>query len=404
MSHIAWRVDRRGNLLRERATAVRSFAGIAAMAFRRRRNERVRLVINVVFAVVALAASAAAEPRRTELVLFVTTDGVRWQDVFRGADETLLNKQAGGIRGTENEVRRKWWRGDAQERRSLLMPFLWGTVAREGQLWGNRDRGSNCDVVNGRNFSYPGYSEFLCGHADDRIQSNDPLPNENVTVLEWLNGRDTARGRVAAVNCWTTLRAILNVERSRLPMWTFGTPTPAAWESPIVRQINELAERTPVPWSEGTWDSFVFSVARDVLPRTKPRVLYVNFGETDEWAHAVRYDRYLDALHNVDAFLRQLWDAAAAVPEFRGSTTLLVTTDHGRGIGTTTWTSHGEKIVESGQTWFAVLGPNTEALGERSDVPAQKTAGAAATIAAFLGEHWPNAEPRAAAAWPVLKE
>jgi hypothetical protein len=365
----------------------------------------VPLAVRLLFILVSVAcASGAAEARQTKLVLFVTTDGVRWQDVFRGADDSLINKAAGGIRGTENEVRRQWWRPEATQRRSLLMPFLWGTVAREGQIWGNRDLGSECDVKNSQNFSYPGYSEFLCGHVDDRIVSNDPIPNENVTVLEWLNGRDSARGGVGAVNCWTTLRAIINADRSRIPMWTFGTPTPPEWDSPPVRMINELATHTPVPWSAGTCDSFVFGVARDVLPRTKPRVLYVNFGETDEWAHAVRYDRYLDALHNVDAFLRGLWETAQAIPEYRGATTLLITTDHGRGIGATTWTSHGEKIPESGQTWFAVLGPDSPPLGERSKVPPQKTAGAAATIAALLGEDWPAAEPRAAAAWPVLKE
>ena len=349
-----------------------------------------------------LAIGGIAAARETKLVLFVTTDGARWQDLFRGADETLLNKEAGGIRGTENELRRKWWRADPNERRRLLMPFVWETIAREGQLWGNRDRQSTCEVRNGKNFSYPGYNEFLCGFPDDRIISNDPVPNENVTVLEWLNGRESARGRVGAVNCWTTLAAILNADRSRLPMWTFGTAPPEKWDSPLVRKIVELARHTPVPWSEGTWDSFVFEVARDVVTRTRPRVLYVNFGETDEWAHAVRYDRYLDALHNVDAFLRGLWDAAQAMPEFRGATTLLVTTDHGRGIGAKTWTSHGEKIVESKETWFAVLGPDTPALGERSDVPAQTSGGAAATIARFLGEDWRMAEPRAEPAWPLF--
>ncbi|MGI8992391.1 MAG: hypothetical protein ACR2I2_22775, partial [Bryobacteraceae bacterium] len=41
-------------------------------------------------------------------------------------------------------------------------------------------------VTNGLNFSYPGYSETLCGFADPRIKSNDKVPNPNVTVLEWL--------------------------------------------------------------------------------------------------------------------------------------------------------------------------------------------------------------------------
>ena len=347
--------------------------------------------------------ATAAEPRKTQLVIFVSADGVRWQDVFRGADESLMNKDAGGIRGTPNALRRKRWRPDANASRKILMPFLWSKVAAEGQVWGNRDAGSVCDVLNDQNFSYPGYSEFLCGHVDPRIKSNDPIPNENVTVIEWLHGRGATKGRVGAVNCWTVLQAIINQERSKIPMWTVGFPTPDAWVSPITDQIDELSRITPVPWSDTTWDSFVYTVAKDVLTRTKPKVLYVNFGEPDEWAHAMRYDRYLDAVNNVDTFLAGLWDAAQAIPEYRGATTLIVTTDHGRGTGAKTWTSHGASIPESRETWFAALGPDIAALGERRDVPAQKTAGAAATIAAVIGEDWNAAEPRAAAPWPILE-
>lgn len=344
----------------------------------------------------------AADALRTKLVIFVSVDGVRWQDVFRGADASLLNKANGGVRASETEIRKLWWREEAGERRQKLMPFLWQKMASEGQVWGNRDRGSVCDVANALNFSYPGYSEFLCGFPDAEITSNSPIPNANVSVLEWLNGRDSALGRVGAVNCWTTVSAILNEGRSKLPMWTFGRPTAPAWNSARVRELTELAALTPVPWSEGTWDSFVYSVARDVIERTKPRVLYVNFGEPDEWAHAGRYDRYLDSLHHVDKFLRGLWELAQSLPEYRDATTLLLTPDHGRGNGEKSWMSHGEKIPESGQTWFAVLGPDTPALGERADVPPQKTASAAATIAALLGEDWPAAEPRAAKPWPCL--
>lgn len=361
-----------------------------------------RILLLALCFLLATFPARSAEALKTKLVIFVSADGVRWQDVFTGADETLLNKPAGGIRDTETQVRRMWWRGEATERRKLLMPFLWNVVAKEGQVWGNREKGSLCDVMNPFNFSYPGYHEFLAGFVDPAIDSNTPVPNPNTTVLEWLNGREATKGRVCAVNCWTTLSAILNVERSKLPMWTFGEPTPAAWESPKVKEINELASLTPVPWGSGTWDSFVFSIARDVLERTKPRVIYVNFGEPDEWAHATRYDRYLESLRNVDTFLRGLWETAQSIPEYRGATTLVVTTDHGRGTGLKTWSGHGEKIPESAQTWFAVMGPDTAALGERSEVPAQKTAGAAATIAGFVGEDWPAAESRAAKAWPVV--
>ena len=40
------------------------------------------------------------------------------------------------------------------------MPFLWSVIARQGQIYGNRDKGSPAKVANGKNFSYPGYNEF----------------------------------------------------------------------------------------------------------------------------------------------------------------------------------------------------------------------------------------------------
>ena len=82
------------------------------------------------------------------------------------------------------------------------MPFLWTVIAQKGQIYGNVELGSTAYVTNGKNFSYPGYSETLCGFADPRIASNDKVPNPNVTVLEWLNKKPAYRGKVAAFAAW----------------------------------------------------------------------------------------------------------------------------------------------------------------------------------------------------------
>jgi hypothetical protein len=85
-------------------------------------------------------------------------------------------------------------------------------------------------------------------------------------------------------------------------------------------------------------------------------------GETDDWAHAGAYPEYLNAAHLGDSYLRELWELVQSMPEYRGKTTLIVLPDHGRGVGPL-WTSHGEKIPESKQTWMAFLGPDTPAAG-----------------------------------------
>jgi arylsulfatase A-like enzyme len=101
------------------------------------------------------------------------------------------------------------------------------------------------------------------------------------------------------------------------------------------------------------------------LKSRKPKVLYIAYGETDEWAHGRQYRSYLDAAHQFDAWLQQIWNFVQSDPQYRNKTTLFVTTDHGRGnISKEKWTSHGAAIEDAYQIWFGVMGPNTPATGE----------------------------------------
>jgi bisphosphoglycerate-independent phosphoglycerate mutase (AlkP superfamily) len=128
----------------------------------------------------------------------------------------------------------------------------------------------------------------------------------------------------------------------------------------------------------------------------KPRVLFVGYGETDNWAHQGRYDLVLDSAHRTDAFIKELWDAMQAMPQYRGVTTFIITTDHGRGGGLTEWKEHGVDEKGSENIWIAVIGPDTPALGERRNTSPLVQAQIAATLAAFLGRDYPAAVPRAA--------
>src|SRR5271168_3863669 len=84
----------------------------------------------------------AAFAGETRYVILVISDGVRWQEVFTGADPLLLNDKAGGSWTPVAELRQKYWNDDPAVRRRLLFPFLWGTVATQGQLFGNQQKRS----------------------------------------------------------------------------------------------------------------------------------------------------------------------------------------------------------------------------------------------------------------------
>ena len=150
--------------------------------------------------------------------------------------------------------------------------------------------------------------------------------------------------------------------------------------------------------STENFDAFVYHAAVDRIDTHRPRVFLMGLGEPDEWAHAHRYDRYLQSIQRCDRFMRQLWAKLQALPEYRDCTTLVLTPDHGRGVSLEDWSSHGKKIPHSEETWFAVYGPDTEALGERRNGVAEVyQAQVAATVAALLGEDFRAAYPQAAA-------
>src|ERR1051326_4762150 len=137
-----------------------------------------------------------AAQHRTQNVFLIISDGLRWQEVFSGAERALMTAENGGVKDT-NALRARFWRDTPEARRDVLLPFFWNEIARHGQLFGNQTKGSTVAVTNGRKFSYPGYNEILTGAADARIDSNDKKPNPNVTVFERLNTRPALRNHVA---------------------------------------------------------------------------------------------------------------------------------------------------------------------------------------------------------------
>jgi hypothetical protein len=355
-----------------------------------------RVKLLSLFAIVAgsILILKAQESRKTENVIFVMTDGLRWQEIFHGADNDLINKRYGKVADVE-QLKKEYWRDQTVDRRTALMPFLWNVVVKEGQIYGNRDKQSDAFVTNGLNFSYPGYSETLCGFADPRIKSNDKVPNPNVTVLEWLQSKTAYRGHVAAFAAWDVFPSIFNAERAGFPVNSGYDSFPALSGNPRVDLLNQLKNDGPRVWDEEPFDAIPFYTAIEYLKAQKPRVLFVSFGETDDWAHEGDYAQYLNAARRVDDYLRKLWETLQSMPEYRGKTTLIFSPDHGRGSGHRDWRDHGEKIMGSQYIWMAFLGPDTPPLGERSNVGPVSQNQIAATLASLLGENYVSDVPKA---------
>ena len=316
------------------------------------------------FLLIALLLSSCATPDPGARVILITLDGLRWEEVFTGADPWLLENPE--FTSDRDNVRARFWRDTPEARREALMPFFWSTIASQGSLWGNQHLGSVVMVSNNRVFSYPGYNEILTGFADEAIDSNDKIPNANETLLEWVNKQPGFEGQVAAFGSWDVFPYIINEERSGIPV-NAGFESATGELTDREAWLNELQEQTPSPWTSVRLDVFTHHYAFETLKQDRPRLLYIAYGETDDFAHDADYRHYLDAAYRTDAFIRDLWNWVQADPEYAGRTTLVITTDHGRG-SEDRFVGHGGDWIGSESIWMASLGPGMPTLGEFAPV------------------------------------
>lgn len=351
-----------------------------------------RAFATALFAALGIAAALSAEAKVAEpKVVLVTFDGVRWRDVFRGADQALVDLPQFVHPDIKTELIDPAYVRPA-DRAAALMPFLHGIIATQGVVYGNRDKGECAKVANDLWFSYPGYNEFLTGHPDPAITSNDKVANPNVSVLEYLATAPGFAGHVGMVGTWDVFPYILNTARSHVPVnaaLNGGYPTDVKTDREGLRLLAQ-----------------------------HQRLTYIAFGDTDEFAHAGDYAHYLTALEHGDDFLRRLWEYLQSDPYYRGQTTLFVLTDHGRGeTPLAAWREHGSPrsyqltpadapeynatgAIGSDAIWFAAIGPAIvrsavppPALSPSPHAVCLLQAQTAASLLTALGRDWHDFHP-----------
>ena len=342
---------------------------------------------------ILLVQVTAPAQTKTENLVVITLDGMRWQEVFGGVDEALLlNKK---YTRDSADVSNKFWSTDKNERRKKLFPFLWNTVVKEGQLYGNRNAGSEVNNANPYKFSYPGYNEIFTGYPDTAVNSNDKILNKNINVLEFINQQKNYKGKVAAFTTWDVFPYILNKWRSGI--YVNADVDTLNFDNKNLQLINDIQFLTTRPIGVRP-DVLTYIAAREYMKAYQPKVLYIGFDETDDLAHAGMYDLYLQSAKAEDAMIEDLWKYIQSSPLYKNKTTLIITCDHGRGDKVKdNWQHHGKDIEDAGQIWIAAMGPDTKALGEmKTDSPLYQKQ-LAATFAKLLGfsftANHPVAEP-----------
>lgn len=318
-------------------------------------------------------------------VILITLDGLRWQELFGGADSLLISNKK--YVNDTTDLKEKFWAETAEERRKILFPFIWSAIKEKGQIYGNRAYKNYVNLTNNKWFSYPGYNEILTGKADDeRIVSNSKLPNPNTTILETVNQSTPYKSKVAAFSSWDVFPYIINETRSGVPV---NAGFDVAEEEKLTENeayLNKLQKVTPSPWGSVRLDVFTHHYALEYLKKNQPRFTYISYGETDDFAHDGNYSAYLQSANTTDGFIKELWEFTQNNDFYKNNTTFIITTDHGRGTNPIdTWRSHGKDIEGADQVWLIAFGNKIESTGEQTNKNQLHSNQIARTIAEILG-------------------
>jgi len=295
-----------------------------------------------------------------ENIFIITIDGFRWQELFNGADESLINNPK--YTADTALAKMMWWAPTVEERRKKLLPFFWNVLGQKGALYGNRKHNNKVNVANLYQFSYPGYNEVLTGKSGLKTNSNDKKNNTNINVLEYLNRQKEYEGKVVAFTSWDVFPYILNKERNGLII-NSGYQAVNYTRTHMEDAVNNIQDKY-FKGQEGTrMDELTFVAAREYIQMHRPKVVFLSFGETDDYAHAGEYNRYLQSANTIDRMLYDLWQYIQSTEGYKNNTSFLITTDHGRGRKDK-WTNHSTFVSGSSETWLAMIGPNIPALKE----------------------------------------
>jgi hypothetical protein len=232
----------------------------------------------------------------------------------------------------------------------------------------------------------------LTGNPLKTINSNALGPNPSITILEHINALPEYKNKVAVFSSWKAFPDIINETRSGIYVNSSFTSIPESLATSDQLNIQNIYDLLPRVIGDVRYDGLTFMLAFEHLKKHRPRVLMIALDETDEFGHAGQYDQYLQSLHRTDRLIEDLWKWIQHDSAYRNKTTLIITTDHGRGKGRM-WKKHGRLTPHSDETWLVMMGPDIEPQGELKIRGRFYNAQIAATLATLLGVTYTGNNP-----------
>lgn len=211
------------------------------------------------------------------------------------------------------------------------------------------------------------HADFLGAFGGKRLMTVASIPLSYPSYLSQMTGKV---GPCTSNECPRVDSETLPEElKRRLQLEKSDTAIFASWE-PIQRAVEHIKGNLTVDTGEDGHtraDDKTFLLAHDYLTQIKPTFLWVSLDASDHYAHQGDRVNFERTLNEYDDYLHQLIDTVNQ-DSCMDNTWLVVTTDHGRGVGKK-WTSHGVGIPFSKFTWMFIVRAKDLETGQHSPIP-----------------------------------
>ncbi|MBI5535548.1 MAG: sulfatase-like hydrolase/transferase [Deltaproteobacteria bacterium] len=306
--------------------------------------------------------------------VLIAIDGVRSDEVFDGVNPAFA--AAHGLRDSEMV-------GPDQ-----LMPHLHRILRTNGVALGAPGHGPEIRSSGPAWCSLPGYQEIFTGHPVPDCRNNSCPAVARATLADEFAALSCSGPRgVAVISSWETIERAGAANPSAVVMSTgrnHGMTREKLMDDPALRDWLLAGERAKAFPGQDDYrpDRFTAGLGVQYLRAVRPRFLFLGLGDPDEHAHHNDYRAYLQSLRDSDQVIGQVASVLRDMERDGVSTTLVITTDHGRSRN---FTGHGAGAPESGRVWLVVAGSRVLRTGRVEARRERYLADIAPTLRAMAG-------------------
>ena len=183
----------------------------------------------------------------------------------------------------------------------------------------------------------PGHVAILTGHAQSINNRGEEFPRDPSILHQFLAFTQKEPEKAAIV-------------ASKEKMEVLASNTDSKWEDCY----------TPFYDTEDRSDQETFEKAIEVIKNYQPNLMLIHFSGPDKNGHAGNWHGYLNSIKEDDKLILNLWEYLQSDSYYKGTTTLIVTNDHGRHSDgkPTGFKHHGDSCEGCQHILFYGIGPD----------------------------------------------